>query len=192
MVKGDEDRLRQRILNELQKVLKDYKYRCNLQIDEKVKVLKDVTVIPYDTGFKLVLGFAEVDIAIFQENKKLTDELRDLKNVILRGLGKRNIVIPYILFELKSGELTSDAIQTKNIICRDIKDKFPYTHYIFLGDNTPKQNETLFRQGKAFSSFHICKNEISFDRIHEIIRKEVMQKIGDLIRGGIIREEKPA
>lgn len=160
MPKGDESKLAERIKKELKKLEREF----GVEIDDEVKILSDLTCIKEKDTFKLGIGFAKVDIAVFKQiqfdklNKELLESfkfIQDSKN------DKRCLNIPFVILELKSGNITSDAIRSRNEVARKIKDVFPFCSYIFVAETTSKKEETLFRQGKTFDNFFIFERKIS-------------------------------
>jgi len=101
----------------------------------------------YLSGFKLAIGFSEVDIAIYRKNPFNKRDQKVLKFFKFLQDSKKDeefINIPFIILELKSGEITSDAIRARNEVARKIRNIFPFCAYFFIGDKTSKRRETLF------------------------------------------------
>ena len=147
MVKGDEDKLSNKLVKFLKKALSSELKKYKLELEEKVKVPKDFTFVPNTNKF--CFGGARVDIGIF----KRTDNSLNTPLIYETRLGEK-INIPFIILELKSGNITSDAIRARDLVARHIKSIFPFISYIFIGENTEKKEETLLRQGKNFNNFY--------------------------------------
>ena len=168
MVKGDEDKLAEilykKINDSLIKEIKAY----NLKIDKKIQIQKDFTYIP--SKRKFCLGGAEVDLVIYQELKK-NHSYHELKAGDLCYTAQLNdeVRIPLVVLELKSGHITSDAIRARDLVARDIRNIFPFVSYIFIGENSGKKDETLFRQGKNFTNFIIDKGKLSEENQEKLL-----------------------
>jgi len=179
MVKGDEEKLREKLLSKLKQLEQEY----GLIVNEKVKILSDVTCIKEVNKFKLGIGFAEVDIAIYKQipfNKANAQLFEPFKFIRDSQKDKTYLNIPFIILELKSGDITSDAIRARNEVARRIKDVFPFCSYIFIGESTSKKDETLFRQGKSFNNFFVFENELEPKEIDNIISQFIKPYLNNL------------
>lgn len=125
------------------------KFGDQVEIKTKIKILKDVTVVPEKSTFNIVFGYAQQDIVIYSKNK-----IPPIEHVIhVKSKEAREIIVPLVIFEVKIGKekgLTSHAIETYSHIAREIKDKFPFVMYNFVIQKSDKRNETLWRHGKHF------------------------------------------
>jgi hypothetical protein len=185
MAKGDEKLLSTIVYDEIKKSLeKDFP---NFKIEEKIKVLSELTCIIDKEEYKLGLGFAEVDIAIFKKiefDKKNKEIKKYFKFIQSAQKETSSLNIPYVIIELKSGKTTSDAIRARSIVASRIKKIFPFSTYIFIGENTYKKNETLLRQGKDFDNYFVFQEKIQDENIAEIYEKFIktfIQNITDII-----------
>jgi len=179
MSRGDEERLSRKWVLALRSLEEEYK----IHVGSKVKVISDFTCLKEKSGFKLAIGFSEVDIAIYKKNPFNKKDQRILKFFKFLQDSKKDeefINIPFIILELKSGEITSDAIRARNEVARKIKNIFPFCAYFFIGDKTSKRRETLFRQGKSFNNFFVYKDEISEKEINNIITEFIKPYLENL------------
>lgn len=148
MAKGSEEKLEKICIEKLSPLEKEYE----LKVNKKVKILSDLTCIKEQDVFKLGIGFAEVDVAIYKEiqfDKSNSQLIKLFKFIQDSKKDKRYINIPFVILELKSGDITSDAIRARNEVARKIKNVFPFCSYIFIGEKTSKKEKTLLRQGKT-------------------------------------------
>jgi hypothetical protein len=186
MVKGNEENLRKKLLSELKQLERKY---YGLQAGEKVKILSDLTCIKEENTFKLGIGFAEVDIAIYEpisfdkSNKQLLEYFKFIRD---SRKDKEHLNIPFVILELKSGDITSDAIRARNEVSRKIKEVFPFCSYLFIGERTSKREETLFRQGKNFNNFFIFEGEIKTEDIGNIISQFIEPYLDNLKEMGLL------
>jgi len=179
MSKGDEEILSRKWILALRSLEEEYK----IHVGSRVKVISDFTCLREKSGFKLAIGFSEVDIAIYRENPFNKRDQRVLKFFKFLQDSKKDeefINIPFIILELKSGEITSDAIRARNEVARKIRNIFPFCAYFFIGDKTSKRRETLFRQGKSFNNFFVYKDEISEKEINKIITEFIKPYLENL------------
>jgi hypothetical protein len=170
--KGKEAYLADRIKQSLDGLSKKY----NLKVD-KTKVLCDLTCVREkykgEEKFQLILGYAEVDIAIFiripinKDKIKATDliklyqDKRNKQNKQAKENNQDYLNIPFVILELKSGKLQSDSIRARNVVAKKIRDVFPFCAYFFIAENTDKKDITLFRQGKDFTNFYTSRNKLN-------------------------------
>jgi len=179
MSKGDEEILSRKWILVLRSLEEEYK----IHVGSRVKVISDFTCLREKSGFKLAIGFSEVDIAIYRKNPFNKRDQKVLKFFKFLQDSKKDeefINIPFIILELKSGEITSDAIRARNEVARKIRNIFPFCAYFFIGDKTSKRRETLFRQGKSFNNFFVYKDEISEKEINKIITEFIKPYLENL------------
>jgi len=179
MSKGDEEILSRKWILALRSLEEEYK----IHVGSRVKVTSDFTCLREKSSFKLAIGFSEVDIAIYRKNPFNKRDQRVLKFFKFLQDSKKDeefINIPFIILELKSGEITSDAIRARNEVARKIRNIFPFCAYFFIGDKTSKRRETLFRQGKSFNNFFVYKDEISEKEINKIITEFIKPYLENL------------
>ena len=179
MNRGDEERLSRKWILALRSLEEEYK----IHVGSKVKVISDFTCLKEKSDFKLAIGFSEVDIAIYRKNPFNKRDQKVLKFFKFLQDSKKDeefINIPFIILELKSGEITSDAIRARNEVARKIRNIFPFCAYFFIGDKTSKRRETLFRQGKSFNNFFVYKDEISEKEINKIITEFIKPYLENL------------
>lgn len=154
------------ILNELNTLSK----HTDLEINEEKNILTDVTCIYENNRFELIHGFAQTDIAIF---KSINFDNNSMPNSLIKFYGDKDVrngelAIPFVILELKSGELTTDGIRSRDFVASRIKEIFPFSAYYFLAENTKKEEKTLLRQGKNFTNYYISRNDFTKEEIREI------------------------
>jgi len=182
MAKGDEKKLSKFILSILKdKIEKKFK---SISFEERIKVISDLTCIQEkEHAFHFDLGFSEVDLAIFKkiefENKigfiKSSNTLDGMFKTVMNKKDTKTLNVPFIIIELKSGDITTDAIRSRRVVAQSIKNIFPFCLYIFIGENTKKTQETLRRQGKDFDAYFIYEKKISKKDIIDIYEKFILQ-----------------
>lgn len=161
MAKGDEKELQTRLLNHIKNNINLNEY--SFEIKEGVQVPKDFTYIPYKNQF--CLGGVQTDIAIY---KNIGNKFKSDLIYFTQFPKSEEINIPFIIIELKSGDLTSDAIRARDLVARDVKNLFPHVSYIFIAEKTNKKIETLLRQGKNFNNFYLSKKPLTIDDFKKI------------------------
>jgi len=188
MAKGDESKLSQLFLKTLKNRSKQFK---NIYIEEKIKIISDLTCLySIDMTFEFLLGFSEVDIVFFEKivfDKKIefNKSSKGIESLFRAYNNKKNtktLNIPFVILELKSGHLTTDAIRSRSVVAKNIKNIFPFCLYIFVCEKCSKKNETLMRQGKNFDAFFIFENEITYKDIINIYDKFIYQYIENKIK----------
>jgi hypothetical protein len=170
MTKGDENKFEKKIMKHLTQ-LKPYLKKYDLEIATKIQSPKDFTFIPEKNKF--CLGGAQLDVVIFKRK-----EITEPKEFFYLAQLNNNITIPYIVLELKSGKVTSDAIRARDVVARDIRNIFPFTTYIFVGEKTSKKTETILRQAKHFTRFIISKqkfNKNDYKKLNTNIQQSIEQ-----------------
>jgi len=163
--------------------LKQMEQEYGLKVDRKVKILADLTCIKEKGKFRLGMGFAEVDVAIYKQisfdksNRQLFEYFKFIHD---SKKDKEYLNIPFIILKLKSGDITSDAIRARSEVARKIKEIFPFCSYIFIGEDTAKKEETLLRQGKGFNNFFIFENKIEERNIDNIVSRFIKPYLDNL------------
>jgi len=165
MARGKEEKLQNKLLDYLRSSKEIKKY--GLQIGQGIQVPKDFTYIPYKNKF--CLGGVQTDISLYKEvDENISNNL--IYTTRVNNSKDKKIRIPYLVLELKTGSLTSDAIRARDLVARDIKNIFPHIPYLFIAENTNKKNETLFRQGKSFTNFYIKSTKFKEEDFKNIAR----------------------
>lgn len=185
MAKGNEEELSKRLLSELRRLLQEY----DLKVDDKVKILGDLTCLKSKDGFKLGLGFIETDIAVYKRIPfdKSNRQLKEHFKFIRDSRENRKILnVPFVILELKSGSLTTDAVRARNEVARRIKNVFPFCGYFFIGEETRKQEETMLRQGKDFNNFFVYGSKVPADEIKRIASQFIRPYLNNLRRMNFI------
>lgn len=185
MPRGNETKL----ANFMKKELEQLKRKFGLRIDKEVKILSDFTCIKEKDAFKLGIGFAKVDIAIFKQirfDKSNKQSLNSFKFIQDSKRDKSCLNIPFVILELKSKNLTSDAIRCRNEVARKIKNVFPFCSYIFIAETTSKKEETLFRQGKDFDNFFIFQRKINGKDVARITSRFIKPYLKNLKEIGLL------
>lgn len=179
MAKGEEALMSKTFIQILEEL---NTYNSIFELKENVKIMSDLTCLQDKISgiFKLGLGFAETDLTYYH-NVKFDKRIKEL-NTLFKFIQDDQIndgvlKVPFVIIELKSGKITSDAIRARSIVAQRIKNVFPFCSYFFIGQKTQKTEETLLRQGKDFDSYFIFKNEIKHDEIMEIYREFIKPKL---------------
>lgn len=166
------------------KVLTELLVNYDLQISEEKNILTDVTCI-YEKGkFELIHGFAQTDIAIF---KAISFDNNTVPTSLIKFYGDIDVkngelAIPFVILELKCGELTTDGIRSRDFVASRIKEMYPFSAYYFLAECTKKEEKTLLRQGKNFTNYFISKEEFSIDEIKEIFINYIQPHLKNINR----------
>ena len=171
MAKGEEKKLERNFFRSIKPYTKLY----DIKIEPRLMILSDTTFLPRKGDFQLSFGFSQVDLALYKE---LTiNNITEIKNNIkfIRSSGN-TLNVPLICFELKSGNITSDAIRARNHIADGIKSIYPFTYYVFLAENTSKQNDTVYRQGKHFTHFYISPKKFN-NKDFDYIKKSIVEPL---------------
>lgn len=129
-----------------------------LETGTETKIIKDCTVVPDSGKFNLLLAHARTDIAIYLTSDGLSDELSEGDQFKLRGTGDKDIRVPLVIIEVKRSPHI-DAIRSRDVIARDMKEIFPFMAYMFVADDTWRTEEALYRHGKNFDEFFITDDE---------------------------------
>ena len=167
-------------LNEL---INSYKLK-DLKISEGKNILTDVTCIYEKNKFELVHGFAQTDIAFYMERqldeKKIVSEL--VKFYGDTDIRKGLFAVPFVVLELKCGDVTTDGIRSRDFVAARIREMFPFCAYYLLAENTKKEEKTLLRQGKSFTNYFISKNQFSGKEIEQIFTGYIKPHIENVKR----------
>lgn len=168
------------IYNELLK-LSDH---SDLNLAEGQNILTDVTCIYEKYRFEFIHGFAETDIAI---TKLIDFDYNGIPKSLIKFYGDKDVkkgklAIPFVVLELKSGELTTDGIRSRDFIASRIKDMYPFSAYYFIAENTKKEEKTLLRQGKNFTNYFISRNEFTLEDVKEIYDNHINPHILNIKR----------
>lgn len=195
----DEDNFVEELTIKLQELVEKDKdnYIPKIKISHHVNILKDITGIPERGKWKLVFGAAEQDIVIYLDEKNYKIEIPFDHGDITKAKGsfpsKSNsnkkhfpfCVIPYVIWEVKCGNLTTHQIAFYSSVAQQIKDKFPDVMYNLLVLNARKTDQTLNRHGKYFDII-LKKEKSSVDDIS----REVYEVIKDRMKfNGILQSE---
>jgi len=151
-----------------------------LKIAAGKNILTDVTCIFEKGKFELIHGFSQTDIVIYKEQAIST-----FNSDLIKFYGDKDIrnglfAIPYVVFELKTGDLTSDAIRCRDFVAGRIRTLFPFVAYYFIAERTTKEEKTLFRQGKSFTNYFISKKLIDNDYLTRIYNSYISPHIRNL------------
>lgn len=185
MAEENEGKLTKRILSKL----REFGQKYGLKVNKEVKIASDLTCIKEKNTFKLGIGFTKVDLVIYKQisfNKSNRQLFEYFKFIQDSRKDRKYLNVPFVILELKCGQVTSDAIRARNEVARRIKNVFPFCSYIFIGENTSKKEETLFRQGKNFDNFFIFERKIVQEDISGIISKFVKPYLKNLKEIGLL------
>ncbi|MDI6654447.1 MAG: hypothetical protein QME59_00990 [Candidatus Hydrothermarchaeota archaeon] len=155
-----------------------------IRIEEKVKVLKDITILPNRKSFKLQFGFFEQDIVFYEEGTAIdiSNKISDLPFKFTRIEEKGKIVIPLLIIEIKYGGVDSHQLITYSQIAGDIKNIFPFTKYYLIIRYTSKDKNLLLRHGKNFD--RIVKFKGKDKDIKKYIKGNFAKELKDKELGG--------
>ena len=185
-----EDRIIEELTERLNELMKKDTYQPKIKIDSYVTVLKDVTAISNKnkTEWKLVFGSAEQDIVVYLDDEKYRIEIPFEKVESIekdRGSFPQNskikthfpyVIIPYVIWEVKYGNLITHQIALYSSYAQQIKDKFPDVMYNILTINPRRSYQALYRHGKNFDFIlrydEYDPEEIS-KKMYEVIRSHM-------------------
>lgn len=154
----------------------------NFLIKENKNVLTDLTCVPENGTFELIHGFSETDIAIYKE---LKFNAKNEPTSLIKFYGDSDIrqgtiAIPFVIFELKTGELTTDGIRSRDFVASRIRSIFPFSAYYMIAECTRKEEKTLLRQGKNFTNYFIFQEQITAEDLSKIYRNYIDPHINNL------------
>lgn len=144
------------------------------EVAENQNILCDLTCVYSSGHFQLIHGFSETDIAIF---KRVNFEKTSEKFLRFYGdklIHEGEIAIPIVVLELKQGQVTTDAIRSRDFVAQRIRTIFPFCAYYFLAENTKKEEITLLRQGKSFSNYFIEKGSFPKASLEQIFNRFIL------------------
>ena len=144
--RDDEALFRSDLLEVLKKELKGELSARNLRIDQKVRVLYDITTTPKKGQFEPDLGFLEQDVVIFSELSVDPQLARHFR----RTLDWTTIRMPHLVIEVKYRGINSHGLMTYSNIANKIKGIFTNAKYYLLLRYDDKSPETLLRHGTGF------------------------------------------
>jgi hypothetical protein len=152
---------------------------ADIQITEGKNILTDVTCIYEKNKFELIHGFSQTDIAFFTVVKfgKNTNFSELIKFYGDSEIKKGLFAVPFVVLELKSGDVTTDSIRSRDFVASRIRDIFPFSAYYLLAENTKKEEKTLLRQGKSFTNYFISKKEFTKEDIIKIFKTYIQPHI---------------
>jgi hypothetical protein len=163
--------------------LKTYALGNDLLISESKNILTDVTCVFENKKFELIHGFAETDVCIYREIDFKYAPFKN--NGLIKFYGDKIIkegkfAIPYVVLELKTGNLTTDGIRNRDFVASRIKTMFPFTAYYLIAENTKKEEKTLLRQGKSFTNYFIIRDDLTKEKLKMIFETYIKPHIDNL------------
>lgn len=141
----------------------------NIRVGEGVRIIKDCTFVPDDSGFTLYLGHAEADVALYIPATELTEAVDESDHLKLYQNSTNELRIPIAVLEIKNGTLTTDAIRSRSIIAREMNEIFPFLGYFFVADESTPTPRKMYRAGKHFDSFFLNEDSASKEWIRDQI-----------------------
>jgi len=129
----------------------------SIKVKEKVNILNTLTVGKVQEDWKIIFGFLEQDIVLYQDEIDIT-ELKSNKILIPRGTKDKKIIIPLAVLELKIGEsLNTHHFITYSHIAKELKSVFPHCTYYFVSGGQKRKfaAETLLRHTKEFNRVYL-------------------------------------
>jgi hypothetical protein len=162
----------------------------DLQCDAGLKVLGDVTCIKEkNEPYQMVCSLAEVDLAFHIAVSPDTKDIRKIpffKFVQVPSGKEGEVVIPFLIVELKRGPITSDAIRARNAVAQKIKYLFPFCFYVFLGDETTKTTASAWQHGKNFNDYFLYSDKITREQLKKIEELCILPHLQKLLQLGLI------
>jgi len=141
----------------------------DIRVGEGVRIIKDCTFVPDETGFTLYLGHAEADVALYKPASELTDVVEESEHLKLYQNASNEFRVPITVLEIKNGKLTTDAIRSRSIIAREMNEIFPFLGYFFVVDESTPTPRKMYRAGKHFDSFFLNDDAASKEWIRDQI-----------------------
>lgn len=155
----------------LEEKLKQKGY-CSTKISERANILNNLTVGRIKSEWKIVFGFLEQDIILYQDVIDVT-ELRSDKVFIPRGTKDKKIIIPLAICELKIGKnINTHQFITYGSIAREIRSIFPHCAYYFVSGDKKRE----------FSEATLLRHTKEFDRVYLNWEKDKRKILDDLIQ----------
>lgn len=154
----------------------------DLEIEAGKNILTDVTCIFEKGRFELIHGFSQTDIVIFKDQISTPTNEGLIKFYNDKKIRSGVLSIPFVVLELKSGELTTDSIRSRDFVASRIKQMFPFSAYYFLAEETTKEEKTLLRQGKSFTNYFISKSKMDEAYLEDIFNNYIEPHINNLRR----------
>jgi hypothetical protein len=180
---GTEERLQHLCAERIESYLDANGYD-DIQTGERVRIIKDCTFVPDDSGFTCYLGHAEADVALYKPVSDLTEEIQEGEHLKLYQNSTNELRIPIAILEIKNGVITTDAIRSRSIIAREMNEIFPFLSYFFVGDEMTPTPRKMYRAGKHFDSFfltdEVAGKEWIRDQIIDVGIEPHLQKLESL------------
>jgi hypothetical protein len=149
----------------------------DLEVEERKMILTDFTVGRVNGHWKLIAGFQQQDIVIF--NSKDSISVSDFSSNFLHiakldRKGEKPIIIPVVICELKVDrkDLQTPSLITYSSIADHIKTIFPHCRYYFVMDSNKVRNMrhvTLLRHSKGFDRV-FSEWEIEKEQLWKVIQ----------------------
>jgi hypothetical protein len=163
-----EERLQNLCAERIESYLNSNGY-SNIQVGERIRIIKDCTFVPDDSGFTLYLGHAEADVALYIPATELTQAVDESQHLKLYQNSSNEFRIPISVLEIKNGIQTTDAIRSRSIIAREMNEIFPFLGYFFAADESTPTPRKMYRAGKHFDSFFLSEDAASKEWIRDQI-----------------------
>lgn len=161
-----EIRLQELCADRLQAYLKQRGYD-NIKTGEQTQIIKDCTIVPENGEFTLVMGHAEVDVALYKTDEELTEHIEEDSTFKLYQNADNRFRVPLIVLEIKSGDTTTDMIRNRSIIAREMNEVFPFMGYFFIADNAAPTSLMTWRAGKYLDGFFFSEEEATEEWIDD-------------------------
>lgn len=146
---------------------------CDIQVGERIHIIKDCTFVPENDDFTLLLGHAQADVAIFIESEELTGQVEESRNLKLYMNAENVFRVPLAVLEVKRGSMTTDAIRSRDIIAREMNEIFPFMGYFFVADEVGRvMPRKIYRAGKHFDSFFLRRETADREWVDENVVRE--------------------
>ena len=157
----------------------------SVKVKERVNVLNSLTVGKVKDDWKIVFGFLEQDIVLYQDEIDVAS-IKSEKIVIPRGTKDKKIVIPLAVCELKIGKnLNTHQFITYSYIAKELKSVFPHCSYYFVSSGQRRNfgPETLLRHTKEFD-----KVFLDWEKDKHKIAKDLLLQLEYLEELGVIKK----
>ena len=164
--------------------------KYNLVIDTDARVMRDMKfALGEDNRLKWIFDFAEIDLCLGKKHEpftKIAGEMMKESNIHFR-YGSReytDILIPFVILELNSGEITIESIRSRSVVVSEVKSKFPFVSYIFIAEDTGWMPQTLDKT--SYSNILIYNYKLTDEGIEEIVEEYIKPHVAQLERDGLL------
>lgn len=133
-----------------------------LDIAREVDFIQNCTFVPKGEGYRLYLSHAETDVAVYTTAPSLSSEVQAGTHLKFWQTSDKEVRVPLVVVEVKRTP-TTDAIRSRDVIAREMKQVFPFLGFFFIADDTSKSAANLWRHGKHFDGVFIQRKRFDSD-----------------------------